>query len=331
MTFTAVAEPGSVFSGWQGDAAGLDDTCTINMNSAKTVAAMFQKMAISEVGMTVGFESAQHTGMQNGESAIIFYLTLRNNGAKQVRITLPTASYLNRHGEELDQKHWLTGLVIGAEGATIRVGTFRKTGLIFYKSQLSAIAKGERLYVTIEQAKPAQRLNYILQCTATSPDVFSLVHASAQAADAPADATPDETPADTQQLQQELAAVQLTLKTMQAELDAIKRELALLAQPAPRSGDTPASAAGEPMPSPAPPGHSLKAVVAWLAQHDRMTRPALRAQLLPLDLLPNSVMEEINEKALDLTGVLALEDVGDEIIVAQDILAEVLADWEQGL
>ena len=74
-----------------------------------------------------------------------------------------------------------------------------------------------------------------------------------------------------------------------------------------------------------------KTVVNWLAAQDRVLVTALRAQLLPLDLLPNSVIDELNEMALDLTGAMALEEVGDEIVVSREILDEVLLkrDWNQ--
>lgn len=59
-----------------------------------------------------------------------------------------------------------------------------------------------------------------------------------------------------------------------------------------------------------------------------MTLVALRSYLLPLDLLPGAVIDELNEHALDLTGEPALEQNEKEsVLVAQEILTQVLACW----
>lgn len=72
----------------------------------------------------------------------------------------------------------------------------------------------------------------------------------------------------------------------------------------------------------------LRAVIAWLAPQQRIALTDLRSKLLPLDLLPSAVIEELNERALDLTGVLALEEEGDDLLVITDVFAEVLAQWD---
>lgn len=77
------------------------------------------------------------------------------------------------------------------------------------------------------------------------------------------------------------------------------------------------------------PMHNFADVVGWLTTQRRIPVAALRGHLLPLDLLPSAVIDEINERALDLTGELALNEDDDEIVVVRDILAEALADWEK--
>lgn len=74
---------------------------------------------------------------------------------------------------------------------------------------------------------------------------------------------------------------------------------------------------------------SLAKVAKWLLGQESVTVIALRAYLLPLDLLPSAVIDELNERALDLTGEVAFDEVGDEILVVQEILAAVLADWQE--
>ncbi len=48
-------------------------------------------------------------------------------------------------------------------------------------------------------------------------------------------------------------------------------------------------------------------------------------------MLPNAVMVALNELALDLTGEIALEDLGDEILISAVVLVEVLSKWDGGL
>ena len=72
---------------------------------------------------------------------------------------------------------------------------------------------------------------------------------------------------------------------------------------------------------------TLIQIVVWLATLDMVTVPDLRARLLPLDLLPGAVIDDLNERALDLTGDLALEEDGEKIIVDREVMARVVSAW----
>lgn len=76
------------------------------------------------------------------------------------------------------------------------------------------------------------------------------------------------------------------------------------------------------------PPQTLPEVLVWLAAQNRIFSTELRMRLLPLDLLPSAVINEINERALDLVGELALEEAGEELVVANEILDQVLANWD---
>ena len=326
VTLTAIAAPGSLFCGWHGDAAGLDETCTVSMDAVKTVTAEFQSMTIADLATTVEYESAEHTSMKNGESAIIFYLRIRNAGDKQIQISLPRATYVNHRGEEVEQSVWLTGLILGGDVAKIRAGTFRKVGLVFYKSSLNGIAKGERLYLTVEQSKPAQRLSFVFRCTHAGSGAFELIQATSQARDEPP---------DTKQLEQELSALRWEVAKLRIELATAKLQLALASDSANPAKDDLIDAEDEDDEDDAPVAAEaespIKTIVTWLAKQDRVTVAALRELLLPLDLLPNAVINELNELALDLTGDMALEESADDILINCSTLDEILAtaDWSQ--
>ena len=73
----------------------------------------------------------------------------------------------------------------------------------------------------------------------------------------------------------------------------------------------------------------LADVAKWLLSYESVTLAALRNFLLPLDMLPCATVDEINEVALDLTGERALEEADDEIVVGQELLAQVLNNWRE--
>ena len=71
---------------------------------------------------------------------------------------------------------------------------------------------------------------------------------------------------------------------------------------------------------------TLQQILRWLADQAQVSVAALRTQLLPLDLLPSAVIDELNEQALDLTGDIALEEVDGDIVVNREVLRQVLAE-----
>lgn len=69
------------------------------------------------------------------------------------------------------------------------------------------------------------------------------------------------------------------------------------------------------------------ALLTQLVEMETISLADLRMLILPLGLMPNAVIDEINERALDLFGEPALKEDEDEIIVFQDVLVEVIARW----
>lgn len=72
---------------------------------------------------------------------------------------------------------------------------------------------------------------------------------------------------------------------------------------------------------------TLEQVVAWLATQETIALSELRSRLLPLDLLPAAVIDDLNERALDLTGDLALEEDGEKLIIVREVLAQLAPVW----
>ena len=311
VSLTAQASEGSIFNRWLGDAVGVDEVCVVQMNSAKVIAAEFEKVSVPDFGLAIDFESAKDASMKDGDAAIIFYLSIRNQGIKQTRVAMPLASYVNQLGEEIEQSVWLSGMVIGNDGATIRAGAFRKMGLVFYKARLSNIAKGDRLYLKVIQSKPAREIGFTLKCVDTKSRAFVVVNAAAEDQQEPPEAAA--TSVALTHILQRVVLLEEGMAKLMGLLDALPRD-ALLAVP---------DAVGKPVPV-----QTLQQVLTRLVLLDRISIATFRVQLLPLDLLPNAVVNEVNERALDLTGEMALEEVGDEIVVAAAVFDQVLANWD---
>ncbi|MBP9174099.1 MAG: DUF1566 domain-containing protein [Rhizobiales bacterium] len=71
--------------------------------------------------------------------------------------------------------------------------------------------------------------------------------------------------------------------------------------------------------------NNIATFTAWLFEQDFIPLAELRIRLLPLDLLPSAVINDINERAIDLTGDLALLEDGDNVIVQREVLMQVIA------
>jgi hypothetical protein len=69
---------------------------------------------------------------------------------------------------------------------------------------------------------------------------------------------------------------------------------------------------------------SMADITAWLVEQNVIPLSELRVRLLPLDLLPSAVIDDINERALDLTGEMALLESGDSVEVQQAVLKHVI-------
>jgi hypothetical protein len=171
------------------------------------------------------------------------------------------------------------------------------------------------LVETITGTRPETLLRIPTDCAEQQSRSFTLVNAIEEAVQASVEesiaiaSSPD------------MAAMLLRIETLEAGLSEALRKLDALqtlktAPPAPVEipANVPARA------------QTLPDILTWLATQERVSLAVLRQHLLPLDLLPSAVIDEINERALDLSGDIAFEEVGEEIIIAKEVLFEVLAN-----
>jgi|APTNR8051073442_1049403.scaffolds.fasta_scaffold07250_3 hypothetical protein len=317
ITLTARAADGSIFDGWSGDSTGLGAVCTINIDSAKTVTGKFSKLDISDLEIGTSFGTVEHGDMKSGDSAFIIYISITNKASKQIHLNLPLSKYVTCIGEEIEQDAWLNGLINGGHGATIRAGAFRKVGLIFFKSKLSGINTGDHLYVTVSLSRLSRKFDFCFRCTDHVLRAFKLI--TSAAGDEQAE---EEAVVSLPSL--EMSGILERLELLEVGLSEALRKLETLQLPQ-------ATTFSGTAPSRLEPAQTLLQVLEWLATQDRIPLSALRSRLLPLDLLPSAVIDEINERALDLNGEPAIEDHNDEILVVSGIFNEVLVGWRKSL
>lgn len=314
VTLTAKADEGSIFNGWHGDATGLDDVCTVTLNATASVSAEFEKTTISDTLISVEFKSIERINLTASRYGIAFYLTIRNSGVQPAQVKIPLTSYVNCNDQVSRQSTWDTkgvGLVNGSKGATLLPGTFAQIGLVY---ELFKLKKGDRLYVNVEQAKPLGRICFTFTCTDTDrryDGTFMLINANLE--------NPKEAE-DSNKTLPGMASVLRRIESLEGTLAEVLRKLDAM------QGGYVHSVANTP--NRVVPSQTLPDVLAWLAEQGRIAVADLRARLLPLDLLPRSVIDDINQRALDLTGELALEEAGDEIVVAKELFDVVLARWD---
>lgn len=319
----AKAAIGSVFDGWEGDASGFEPRCSVTVNAHLAITARFSRVDIADTEVSVAFDGVTSSTSADGTAGVVLLFTVANRSARQIQIDLPPAGYVTLQGEEVAQHSWVKGMIDGEQGATLRAGTFRKLGLAFDLHRLPTLQAGEHLHLTLRQSKPALLQHMVFRCTDSLSREFALVKASVeQVAPAPAQeesAEPAAAAAWASRMQQMEQEMQETLRKLKAAAEAAAAVAATAApQPSP-----------QPLPAAAPPAtsQSLLEVLAWLCTQNHVPLAVLRQKLLPLDLMPSAVIDDVNERAFDVAGEAALDEAEDAVTVQRAVLLQVLAAW----
>lgn len=74
---------------------------------------------------------------------------------------------------------------------------------------------------------------------------------------------------------------------------------------------------------------SLLEVVKWISGFQKVTLAQLRVALLPLDLFPGAVIDDMNERALELADEMAFEESNNAILVNRQALLKVISAWKK--
>lgn len=112
-------------------------------------------------GLNIAVENYEDTSMTNGENAFIIYLKVDNKTSKRKKINLLKATYVTKKREQLEQDIWLSGYITGED--SLKPNSFKKAGLVFYKSKLKSITENDLLYISIELPKDGTELTLCFQ------------------------------------------------------------------------------------------------------------------------------------------------------------------------
>lgn len=102
----------------------------------------------NHLGFEFAIDNVENTSMSNGENAFIIYLIVDNKTSKSRKLNLKMATYVNKNREQFEQDIWLSGYIMGED--TIKPNSFKKAGLVFYKSKLKDMLEGDLLYISLD-------------------------------------------------------------------------------------------------------------------------------------------------------------------------------------
>lgn len=115
------------------------------------------------LGLEFAIDSIDDTSMSDGQNAFIIYLKVDNKTQKSRKINLLRATYVTSSREQLEQDIWLSGYITGE--ATLKPNSFKKAGLVFYKSKLKTISDCDVIYISLELIQEGVELNLSFQKT----------------------------------------------------------------------------------------------------------------------------------------------------------------------
>lgn len=99
-------------------------------------------------GLDLKIDGFEDTSMTNGQDAFIIYLIIDNKTSSNRKVNVSKATYITNKKEQLEQDIWLSGYLIDEDN--IKPNSFKKAGLVFYKSKLKKISDADTIQIIIE-------------------------------------------------------------------------------------------------------------------------------------------------------------------------------------
>lgn len=115
------------------------------------------------LGLEFAIDGIDDTSMSNGENTFIIYLKVDNKTQKSRKINLLKTTYVTSSREQLEQDIWLSGYITGE--TTLKPKSFKKAGLVFYKSKLKSVSDTDAIYISLDLIQEGVALNLSFQKT----------------------------------------------------------------------------------------------------------------------------------------------------------------------
>lgn len=238
----------------------------------------------------------------------IYVLQLFNLKDFSINIKVPLTSKIIDNGKKVPQKKW-GGSINGAKGITLEAAGFCEIVLVY----LEEWSPDEVIEVLVELSN--LEINLILKFRAPKKGRLSLSYKQYRLVDCQLKSM--EGKAISKTSNKESMRLLDRVDSLEASLSNVLSRLAFLEQHP--SVHRLSASSGDQLAL-----NSFDDVMDWLLEAETVALSDLRARLLPLNLLIGAVITDLNEKALDQTGELALDEDGKNIIVNRAILQKVL-------
>lgn len=235
-----------------------------------------------------------------------YVLELFNLTDEPLKIKVPLTERIIISGEKIPQKQW-GGSVNGVKGIVLDPSGFCSMHLIY----LERPTAGEKISVVVDLLNHGLRLNFKFQAPHHEiefEDPYCLVDCQSQ--DLGESKIAKKNTEEWDALLSRINNLESTLSKALSRIEILEQKESM-----PRL----ASLNTEKLTQ-----ESFDDVMDWLLEQESVAVAQLRARLLPLNLLIGPVIAELNEKALDQTGDLALEDEGKQVVVNRSILQKIL-------
>lgn len=122
--------------------------------------------------LEVKVDEIQEENKKGEINSFIIFLSIENKSSAKRKLKINNSIYVTKEREQLKQDWWFSGYI--REETVLLPNAHQKAGLIFYKSKLKSISKGDRLYVKIELEKEGILIDYCLENDGEKWDAISI-------------------------------------------------------------------------------------------------------------------------------------------------------------
>jgi hypothetical protein len=241
-------------------------------------------------------------------SSHCYLLELFNITDAPLKIKVPLTERIKISGEKIPQKRW-GGSVNGVKGIVLDPGVFCSMHLVYLNEYPEA---DETISVVVDLLNIKSRLNFKFQPLGTKDKNYKKEYCliNCQLQDVGENKKSQQNTDEWEALLNRVDCLESTLLKTLSRIEILEKK-----ESVPRLATLNTEQLTQ---------ESFDDVMDWLLDKKSVALEQLRARLLPLNLLVGSVMADLNEKALDQMGDLALEDDGKVVVVNRLILQKVL-------